>query len=188
MKVLQNIDELAKFVELLRGENVTRYLEIGAKHGGSLRAVGMALPPSSRLVCVDLPFGTIKRAKSQPDLLSVQDELQKAGHEVHVIWGDSTDGHVVEQVRKFAPYDAVLIDANHTLPYVTQDWQNYGPMARIVAFHDIAWKRDKWDPAIDYHPIEVPKLWNAIKQEHRHVEIELDGGGRDNGIGVVWRD
>ena len=39
---LQNADEIAQFIDLLKRENVKSYLEIGSKHGGSLWRVGWA--------------------------------------------------------------------------------------------------------------------------------------------------
>jgi hypothetical protein len=85
-------------------------------------------------------------------------------------------------VKKYAPFDCVFIDANHSLLHVTQDWVNYGAMAKMVAFHDINWSRPDWDPG--KKNIEVPILWAALKQRYRHVECKRER--RNNGIGVIW--
>jgi hypothetical protein len=65
------------------------------------------------------------------------------------------------------------------------DWLNYGAMARIVAFHDIGY--DLGDRPVPTWKIEVPKVWNEIKQGYRHEEIKLDPTKRDNGFGILWR-
>jgi len=175
---LQYPDELIEFVRLIQREKVRSYLEIGSRHGGSLLAVTRALPKYSRAVSVDLEGGA--------QLKAIVGDLQQAyGYEVHLFIGDSVDPKIVANVRALGPYDLVLIDANHTEPYVRQDWLNYGPMARIVAFHDIAY--DLGDRPVPSWKIEVPKVWNEIKQGYRHEEIKLDPTKRDNGLGILWR-
>lgn len=181
--VLQNTIELARFIEILKREGVGSYLEIGSKHGGSLWRVANSLPGGSRVVAVDLPHGDTSFKESQPHLEACVAELKTRGYDAHLFLGDSTDAGIVEKVKAFAPFDAVLVDANHTLPYVTKDWENYGPLCRIVAFHDIGWK-DRPEPSKKM-PIQVPQLWNEIKNKYRHEEINLDP--RDNGIGILWR-
>lgn len=84
----------------------------------------------------------------------------------------------------------MFIDANHTIKYVEADWINYGPMSRnLIAFHDVGDHRPGGYPA-SKKPIEVPVVWNRIKQGRRHLEIIKGvpnaGGVRCNGIGVLW--
>lgn len=181
--VLQDAMEHAKFVELLKEEGVKSYLEIGSKHGGSLWRVARALPVGSKIVAVDLPHGDQSFKESQPHLEACVDRLVELGYMATLFLGDSTSQRLVDLVANFAPFDAVFIDANHTEPYVRKDWENYGPMARIVAFHDIAWQARPMPSK--KMPIDVPKVWNEIKKDYRHKEFRLCP--RDNGIGVLWR-
>lgn len=183
MKTLQNEAEHRRFIEILVGEGVTSFLEIGSKFGGSLRAVAQALPVGSRIVSVDLPAGTKAWPESKITLPDTINDLKRRGYDAHLIWGDSTDPNVIKQVQALGPFDAVFIDGNHTLPFVTKDWLNYGSISRIVAFHDIGW----WRPAGSGHfPIDAPQLWAELRQKYRHEEIRQEE--RDNGIGVLWRD
>lgn len=185
MKVMQHPAELARFLAIAREAGVRRYLEIGSKFGGSFGAVTRALPAGSRSVAVDLPGGSKHWTASRVSLAACVDDLQLAGYDTHLIWGDSTDADVVSRVQALGPYDLVLIDAGHELAYVSADWANYGPMGRIVAFHDIAWCRPAgWTG----YRIDVPAFWNGIKKGYRYEEIKLDPTGRDNGLGVLWRD
>lgn len=183
-QALQIEEEIAAFADLLKAEGVRSYLEIGSKFGGSLWRVGKALPAGSRIVSVDLPKGTKAFPETKPSLVACVAEMKAVGHDARIIWGDSTDQAVIDEVTALGPFDAVFIDANHTMPYVMKDWANYGPLSRIVAFHDIAWKQK--DPHRGYQ-IEVPKFWDEIKTGFRHQEFKFDPGGRDNGIGVLWR-
>jgi cephalosporin hydroxylase len=179
---LQDPTELDEFCNFVRAEHVSSYLEIGAKHGGSLWAIGRMLPKGARIVAVDLPHGDASFKESEPHLIECGEALAALGYQVKILIGDSTDPLTVEQVRKLGPFDLCLIDANHTSQFVWMDWNNYGPMAKIVAFHDIGWQARPMKPG--KMPIHVPEVWAKIKQNHRVREIRHCP--RDNGIGILW--
>lgn len=183
VKILQDASEIAALADLVKAEGVASYLEIGSKFGGSLKAVSEALPTGSRIVSVDLPADG-KVAASRTSLLAVLADLQASGYDARGIWGDSTAPEIVAQVGALGPFDLVLIDANHTLPFVTRDWINYGSMGRMVAFHDISWRRA---PEWQGERIDVPEFWRAISPAYRHVEFRMCPTGKNNGIGVLWR-
>jgi predicted O-methyltransferase YrrM len=169
--------EMAWLAALLAREGVRSYLEIGSKSGGSLECMATALPTGSRIVSVDLPSG----AETRPQLEACVARLQDRGYDAHLILGDSTAPGIIEQVAALGPYDACFIDADHSLPYVTKDWNNYGSLARIVAFHDISYVKKPHIPK----QIDVPQFWDGIKGQFRHEECRLEK--RHNGIGVLWR-
>lgn len=182
----QDPAEIAAFCDLLQREGVTSYLEVGSKFGGSLWRAANALPKGSRIVAVDLPGGTKAWKESEASLKACVLALIDAGYDARIIWGNSTDPKVIEQVRALGPFDAALIDADHRLPGVTRDFANYGPMARIVAFHDLAWRRaPEWVGT----RIDVPEFWASIKGDYQRTEeIILCPTGKNNGIGVLWRE
>jgi predicted O-methyltransferase YrrM len=171
----QREEEIAWFVDLLATEGVRSYLEIGSKFGGSLDRVARALPKGSRVVSLD-------RNVNGPSLQDCINKLNGSGYDAWLIPLDSTSTDAVERATALGPYDAVFIDADHTLPYVTKDWLNYGPLGRIVAFHDIGYVAKPERPK----GIEVPQFWESIKGDFRHQECKLDVG--HNGIGVLWRE
>lgn len=179
MRLLQREEEFAWFVALLQREGVRSYLEIGSKFGASLDRIARSMPKGSRVVSVDLPG---EGHASRASLSDVVSKLRKDGYDARIIWGDSTYRGVIDRVKALAPFDAVFIDANHTLPYVTKDWENYGPLGRIVAFHDVAAVHSKPGG----YRIEAKTLWDQIKGGYRHEECCLDTP--HNGIGVLWRD
>ena len=186
-RALQDPAELAQFLKLLRGENIRSYLEIGSKFGGSLWQVATVMPKGSRIVSVDLPHGDLSFKESQPHLEACVKRLRKEmGFDAYLFLGDSTDPEIIRKVTELGPYDACLIDANHTAPYVRADWKNYGPLARIVAFHDIGWVAE--GRVTKKYPIDVPQLWSELKpQFSKHCEIKLCETKRDNGFGVLWQ-
>lgn len=182
--VAQVDSEIAALAEVMRRERVGRFLEIGSKFGGSLWRLSRALQPQSRIVSVDMPKGTKAWPESSASLKACIARLRDEGHDAHVIWGGSADEAVIAQVRALGPYDAVFIDGNHTLPFVTRDWVTYGAMARIVAFHDIAWRRAPEWVGIR---IDVPEFWQSLKADYRHEEFKFCPTAKNNGIGVLWR-
>jgi predicted O-methyltransferase YrrM len=182
-EIAQVAEEIDAFADLLRNEGVLSYLEIGSKFGGSLWRVANCLPPGSRIVSVDLPSGTKAWNESGESLKACIKELQHRGYDAHVIWGDSKADETVASAVARAPYDAIFIDADHRLPGVTADWENYGPMGTIIAFHDIAWHREAdWKGV----RIDVPQFWDKIKHDYRHRELRFCPTGKNNGIGVLW--
>lgn len=178
---LQHPQEIADFASLLLAEGVRNFLEVGSKFGGSLWRIATKLPAGSRVVSIDLPHGDNSFKDSEPHLRSCVQRLRELGYDAHLILGDSTSQDVVEAARSLGPYDAVFIDANHTIKYAWADWYAYSTMSRIVAFHDIGWKQMH---RANRKPIEVPVVWDVIKKDRRHREIKYCAN--ENGIGVLW--
>lgn len=176
--------EFSEWLSILQREGVRRYLEIGSRWGGSLWRAAHVLPAGSLVVSVDSGKGMGgKKGPAIDSLRACIAELNKEGYKAHFIKGHSQSDSVVAAVSKFAPFDAVFVDGDHEYDGVRRDWKLYGPMARIVGFHDTAWKRPD-DYPVGSKQVEVGRLWNEIKSAHRHEEY--DGGG-NMGIGVLWR-
>jgi hypothetical protein len=187
---LQNLNEHDAFLKILRDNKVRSYLEIGAMFGGTLWRTAKALPVGSRVVAVDsFPYQHSQGARH--DLTNCIAELRSLGYDAHFIFGDSTDKRTIKQAQAFAPFDALFIDCDHAFEFVSADWANYGPMARIVGFHDINWN-SSWVSARGNTPTEkemgVPRFWNELKQGYRHVEFRLHPSQNYYGIGVLWND
>lgn len=183
--MLQDVQEIDALAALFAKDGVKSYLEIGSKFGGSLKKIAEALPVGSRIISVDMPHGTKAWNESRVALEGVWKELRAKGYDARVIWGNSQDKAIVEQVKALGPFDSILLDADHRLPGVTADWNNYGPMATsMVAFHDIAWRRaQEWEGT----RIDVPQFWNGLKLKYRHQEFKFCPTGKNNGIGVLWK-
>jgi len=182
---LQNGAELRDFADVLVRNGVQSYLEVGSKFGGSLWYVTNKLLSGSRVVSVDLPHGDTSFKDSKPALEACVQALKNRGYDAHLIIGDSTKEEVVNKVKQLGPFDAIFIDANHTLPYIEKDFSNYRPLARkLIAFHDIGFYRAEGLPK-HKKPIEVPIFWKGIKDKFKHQEIRYDS--QDNGIGILWQ-
>jgi predicted O-methyltransferase YrrM len=182
-RVAQDHSEFAKFCEMMRAEKARSYLEIGSWKGGSLWLAAKALQRGSRIVSVD--------KIAHPKLQLALRELKNLGYDTRLILGDSIDEKTIAAARALGPYDCVFIDGDHRLTHVTSDWENYGPMGRIVGFHDIArdMPADRWGG-----PHQVSTFWKQFdKSKFRHEEIisDVTRARTDNkavyGIGVIWK-
>ena len=176
----QRADELRRFGKFIVREGVRSYLEIGLHAGLTFRYVGGLLPPGSRMVGVDMDInGRIA------DLRAAERVLSRSGRYARVLIGDSTATETINQARELGPYDLVLIDGDHTMSGARADWDNYGPMGRIVAFHDVdADNHPKRHPAVAAD-FAVQKLWRELRPQFRNAEIigRIKGGG----FGILWR-
>lgn len=181
-RISQHPDEFERFVDLALSMGVTSYLEIGARHGGSFYEIVSRLPAGATAVAVDLPNGNWGKMESEKSLLSCIAELREKGYAAHFIFGDSRAETTIQRVSRHAPYGLAFIDGCHLYDDVKADWHNYGPMARMVAFHDIAGEHVKEKrPGV---AIQVPRLWKELKELCPHEEIIADGS--QMGIGVVF--
>lgn len=174
-KPVQHEEELAQLIDFLQRENVRSYLEIGVERGGTFRRVMMSLPEGSKGVAVDLPIFAVDEF-SRRVFFDVISRLHKSGRQVNFITASSELPEVVEEVRGRGPYDAVLIDGDHSYDAVKRDFENYGPMAKFVIFHDI-----KSESAA----IDVQRFWDEIKWGYMHMEI-VHTGGAYMGLGILY--
>jgi hypothetical protein len=179
----QHPEELLDLLLLFKAEKVTRYLELGARDGDTFHAVMGSLPEGSTGVAVDLEDGAWGRKDSRPALERAVADLQARGYNASAVFGPTNTPATLNLVARRGPYDACLIDADHRYKAVRADWLAYGDLARIVVFHDIAGEGES-DKHRGY-PVEVPRLWQELRQEHRYVEIVAPKS--TFGLGVILR-
>lgn len=180
----QDESELRDFIELLRAQEVHSYCEIGARHGDTFHEIMNSLPVGSFGLAVDMPGGVWGKRGTDKTLRTVVHDLRHRGYYVEMVLGDSHAAATQRRVRSFGPFDALFIDADHTLEGVTTDWHAYRHMSRIVAMHDINGKgqTDKTSGL----PVEVHKLWEQLRDDEAQC-IELVNPSTKFGIGVVMQ-
>lgn len=178
----QNEYELRSFIALLQEQGVTRYLEIGARHGDTFHEVMLSLPVGSFGLALDLPGGLWGTKKSKAPLQDAANDLRRKGYQAEILFADSHKVSTRKAVLGYGPFDAILIDGDHTLAGVARDWRLYRSLARMIAFHDIVGTGQI--EKVRGKPVEVPLLWANLREQYRHVEFIEEGSKM--GIGVVW--
>lgn len=186
----QNEFKLRSFMALLLDAGVTSYLEIGARHGDTFYEVMRSLPKGSVGLAVDLPGGAWGTERSKLALNHAIFKLRTEGYRVNKMFVDSQKRSTLQAVqnvmklRNLSKFDAVLIDGDHRYEGVKRDWELYGDLSPIVAFHDIV-GHDQTTKTPKRLPVEVPRLWAELREQHQFVEY-VDEGSK-MGIGVLLR-
>lgn len=170
--IYQHRQEFEQLLALYKERKPMKVLEVGSYYGGTLYHWLMHAQPYAHIVSVD--------TYTMADNRHLYDRWRPSNVTLDVIQGDSRDPAIVEAVRRHGPFDFTFIDADHTLPAVTDDWNNYRPMTTgMVALHDTLEHR--------LHPeIQVRDLWREIRVEYPAAfEIVWDREQFWGGIGVV---
>ena len=129
------------------------------------------------VVSVDLPgVQPWGYPESEKSLQAKIETLKAEGFDAHLFLGDSTDPDMVFNVAKLGPYDLVFIDGDHRYEGVKTDWLNYGPLGKVVVFHDIV-----RHPEGSRNAPEVWRLWEEIKGN----KSEFRGKDTLMGLGIV---
>lgn len=177
--VVQEKEELFGLIALMEAQGVQTYLELGASEGVSLYCIVWCLPQLREVHVVDPgePH-SIGRLTAVINALPCPCHF----HPATTAGALATIQDLVKQrytdTSKPGLFDAVLIDAGHTYEDVKHDWEAYGPLGKMVIFHDIRL------PAVN-------KLWLEIKPRLRGVEVHTAAlsvpGGEKMGFGVVYQ-
>lgn len=173
----QAASELEWMLERVKG--CKSLLEVGSNFGGTLRRMAAVMQQGSTIVSVDLPCdSTPKELQPLENLKLACKQISQLGGNVQLFIGDSHNAQVVEAVRKHGPYDFCFIDGDHSYQGMKADWENYGPMAKVVAFHDIG------------GPIDAcRRFWRELKAEGKYrTEEFVANEQRFFGIGIVYRE
>lgn len=169
VEAFQNPWELRQLMLLVDDLRPQSILEVGAMYGGTL---WHWLVHSPKVVVVD-------------DEMRNADEWDEwamhAESELYLLQGSSHDSDLIAKAQELGPYDFAFIDGDHSYAAVRADWENFGPLASVVAFHDIL-------PRPGYG---VSELWASLKADGAQwVEIchnaTLPGNEGPTGIGVLW--
>ena len=185
----QNEYELKSFISLLNDYKVSRYLEIGAREGDTFVEIIKNLKQDKIYgVAVDLPGGLWGKSTTREGLNKAIKHLTGNDYKVSHLFGDSQTEATKRLVVGRGPYDAILIDGDHTLSGVSRDFELYKDIAPIIAFHDIVGTGEKCGASGSL--VEVPIFWKSLKEklynDYKIYEF-IDKNSR-MGIGVLVKN
>jgi predicted O-methyltransferase YrrM len=178
----QNPHEMAMFLGFLLAKEVKSYVEIGVREGGTFHKVATSLPKGALVVAIDYPNGPWGYNSQEKMEITIK-HLLYLGYNAHLIIGDSTKQETLDKLKTIAhKFDAIFIDGDHRHDVVSSDYKMYGPLCDIVAFHDIV-----GNGCLDSSrklQVEVPRLWQEIKQGKRNAELLAPN--TKMGIGILF--
>lgn len=183
LPAVQHEKEYLPYLGWIQTIKPTSYLEIGAARGDTFHDTVALMPKGSRALAVDYPMQAWGLQDSRKYLERAVEDLRQKGYLVDVIFGNSQDSAVIEQVRKHDMFDLCFIDGDHTYKGVKADYDNYGLFAKYCAFHDIS---DRMKPNRKGELIEVPIFWNELKERNQNYLEWIDNSQLSPmGIGVI---
>ena len=184
----QKRTELAWLLEFLAPRKLKNILEIGVMKGGTIKAWTEIATKDADIIGIDLPGGEYGGGHTE-DEAELIENLAKYNQTITLFEADSHDPETRNLIQRFAPFDFIFIDGDHTFEGVVKDFQWYAPLVKrggLVAFHDI----------LEYKkttvPIQVYLYWEKLRTqfplEKIHEFIDLDypsDHGQWGGIGVI---
>jgi predicted O-methyltransferase YrrM len=179
--IYQDRAEFNRFTELAQKRDVRRYMEIGCREGGTFGMIMMKTRAKYGLA-IDLP----ESEETKAELQKVANYVHSAtGAGVEIIFGDSQNPDVAKMADVRAPFDLVMIDADHRYAGVERDWLNYRHMAPVIAFHDIAAPPDHIS---DGHINDCAVFWDDLKRGKygHYLTEEIITPESCMGFGIVY--
>ncbi len=177
----QDEKEFAWLLQRMRGS--ASILEVGSSYGHSLRMFAVAAKPGACIRSIDLGTdrfveddNSVHHVQTADSLMRAIADLQMQGYDADAWIGDSHSAAAITWATKDAPYDFVFLDGDHTYEGVLADWKHYGPLGRLVGFHDMM----LMEP--------VMRLWKEIKSTGIATEeygVYQPQWKRTLGIGIV---
>lgn len=183
LRPMQNRFEIGELMRRVREKQPKRILEIGTARGGTLFLFCQNAAPDATIVSLDLPFGI--NGGGYPDWkIPLYESFAQPDQKLILIRGDShSEESKAEVIRRAgeAPFDLIMIDADHRYEGVKRDFELYGPLVAsdgLIVMHDVL--PNRFDAEI-----QVDRFWTEVKERFETDEIVENRDQGNMGIGVV---
>jgi len=193
-KPIQIPTEISAFVKIVQSIKPRYILEIGTARGGTLLLWTRVGSEDATIISIDLPGGSF--GGGYPFLRRfVYIAFRRGRQKIILIRGDSHDPRTLEKCERILrgnKLDFLFIDGDHSYEGVRRDFAMYSPLVRkggIIAFHDIIPDHfTRFGIRSCSTTGGVPKFWEDIKHDYKHLEIVQNYEQDGYGIGIIWYD
>lgn len=183
MRPMQNRQEILTLAHSVRQMAPRRILEIGTARGGTLFLFCQNAAPDATIVSLDLPYAI--NGGGYPEWKApIYQSFAQPGQNLILIRGDSHSEASREEVKRLAgdaPFDLIMIDADHRYEGVKRDFELYAPLVAengAIVMHDIL--PNRFDAEI-----QVDRFWEEVKARYETEEIVENRDQGNMGIGIV---
>lgn len=183
LRPMQNTSEITQLARRVQEWQPRRVLEIGTARGGTLYLFCQNSSADAVIVSLDLPFGI--NGGGYPEWKApIYQSFARPGQELILIRGDSHQESSRQQVLDAAgdaPFDLIMIDADHRYEGVKRDFELYAPLVAengVIVLHDVL--PNRFDAEI-----QVDRFWQELKATYETEEIVENPDQGNMGIGIV---
>jgi cephalosporin hydroxylase len=185
-RVSQNKSEIVELLRLVQNCHPKYICEIGAFRGGTLALFCQIADPGARILSIDLNY--------TPDRIKAFRHFARLQQRVTCLEADSHAPETLEKVEQWLHQEAIdflLIDGDHSLAGVSNDFEMYTPYVRrggIVALHDIVPdSQTRHGIRTDRFTGQVPEFWAGLKRQFPTFTEIIENREQDGyGIGVLY--
>jgi predicted O-methyltransferase YrrM len=169
---LQVESEITGLLQRVHDRQSQTLLEIGTASGGTLYLLTRAASRHATLITLDLSI--------DPDQWAGISTFALDQQRLVPLEGNSNDARTLERVKETLaerPLDFLLIDGDHSVFGVRQDFALYSPLVGpggMIAFHDICLAGG------------VKEFWPEVKLKYRYEELIGSLNQTECGLGIAY--